>query len=38
MEERDGFPGALRTLGAVGGHIGAPHEVILTARTGSAGR
>ncbi len=27
LEERDGFPGALRTLGGVGGHVGAPHEV-----------
>ena len=25
VEERDGFPGALRALGGVGGHIGAPH-------------
>ena len=24
-EERHGFPGALRALGHVGGHIGAPH-------------
>jgi len=24
-EERHGFPGALRALGGVGGHIGAPH-------------
>ena len=24
-EERRGFPGALRTPGGVGGHIGAPH-------------
>ena len=25
-EERDGFPGALRALGGVGGHVGAPHD------------
>ncbi len=25
IEERHGFPGALRALGDVGGHIGAPH-------------
>jgi hypothetical protein len=25
IEERHGFPGALRTLGGVGGHVGAPH-------------
>jgi hypothetical protein len=25
IEERHGFPGALRALGGVGGHIGAPH-------------
>jgi len=24
-EERHGFPGALRALGGVGGHFGAPH-------------
>jgi hypothetical protein len=24
-EERDGSPGALRKLGGVGGHVGAPH-------------
>jgi len=24
-EERHGFPGALRALGGVGGHVGAPH-------------
>jgi hypothetical protein len=24
-EKRHGFPGALRALGGVGGHIGAPH-------------
>jgi hypothetical protein len=28
-EERPGFPGALRALGGVGGHFGAPHEVSL---------
>jgi hypothetical protein len=27
IEERHGFPGALRALGGVGGHIGPPHEV-----------
>jgi hypothetical protein len=26
IEERHGFPGALRALGGVGGHVGAPHE------------
>jgi hypothetical protein len=26
IEERPGFPGALRVLGGVGGHVGAPHE------------
>jgi hypothetical protein len=25
IEERHGFPGALRTLGGVRGHVGAPH-------------
>jgi hypothetical protein len=25
IEERDGLPGALRALGGVGGHVGAPH-------------
>jgi len=25
-EERHGFPGALRALGGVGGHLGAPHD------------
>jgi hypothetical protein len=25
-EEGPGLPGALRVLGGVGGHIGAPHE------------
>ena len=25
IEERHGFPGALRALGGVGGHFGAPH-------------
>jgi len=25
IEERHGFPGALRALGGVGGHVGAPH-------------
>jgi len=25
IEERRGFPGALRALGGVGGHLGAPH-------------
>jgi hypothetical protein len=24
-EERHGFPGALRAMGGVGGHFGAPH-------------
>jgi hypothetical protein len=27
VEERDGFPGALRALGGVGGHFGAPHVI-----------
>jgi hypothetical protein len=27
IEERHGFPGALRALGGVGGHIGAPHVI-----------
>jgi hypothetical protein len=27
IEERHGFPGALRTLGGVGGHVGAPHDI-----------
>ena len=27
VEERHGFPGALRALGGVGGHVGAPHVV-----------
>jgi len=27
FEERGGFPDALETLGGVGGHVGAPHEV-----------
>ncbi len=26
-EERHGFPGALRVMGGVGGHVGAPHVV-----------
>jgi len=26
-EERDGFPGALRALGGVGGHVEAPHMI-----------
>ena len=26
IEERHGFPGALRALGGVGGHVGAPHD------------
>jgi hypothetical protein len=26
-EQRDGFPGALRVLGGVGGHFGAPHVI-----------
>ena len=26
-EERNGFPGALRVMGGVGGHVGAPHVV-----------
>ena len=25
IEERHGFPGALRALGGVGGHVEAPH-------------
>ena len=25
IEERHGFPGALRALGGVEGHVGAPH-------------
>ncbi len=25
LEGRHGFPGALRALGGVGGHLGAPH-------------
>ena len=25
IEERHGFPAALRALGGVGGHVGAPH-------------
>jgi len=25
LEECHGFPGALRALGGVGGHVGAPH-------------
>jgi len=25
LEERHRFPGALRALGGVGGHLGAPH-------------
>jgi hypothetical protein len=25
VEERHGFPGALRASGGVGGHVGAPH-------------
>jgi hypothetical protein len=25
IEERHGFPAALRALGGVGGHLGAPH-------------
>ncbi len=25
VEERHGFPGPLRVLGGVGGHVGAPH-------------
>jgi hypothetical protein len=27
IEERHGFPGALRALGGVGGRVGAPHMV-----------
>ncbi len=27
IEERHGFPGALRALGGVGGHVGAPHMI-----------
>jgi uncharacterized protein (DUF934 family) len=26
IEERHGFPGALRAVGGVGDHLGAPHE------------
>ena len=26
-EERHGFPGALRVMGGVEGHVGAPHVV-----------
>ena len=26
IEERHGFPGALRAMGGVGGHVWAPHE------------
>jgi len=25
VEERHGFPGAVRAWGGVGGHVGAPH-------------
>ncbi len=28
VEERRGFPVALRALGGVGGHFGAPHEIL----------
>jgi hypothetical protein len=28
VEERHGFPGALRALGGVGGHVAAPHLVV----------
>ena len=27
VEERPGWPGVLRALGGVGGHVGAPHVV-----------
>ena len=27
IEERHGYPGALRALGGVGGHIWAPHVI-----------
>jgi len=27
IEERHGFPEALRAPGGVGGHVGAPHQV-----------
>ena len=27
IEERHGFPGALRASGGVGGHVGTPHMV-----------
>ena len=27
IEERHGFPGALRALGGLGGHVGAPQVV-----------
>ena len=27
IEERHGFPGGLRAVGGVGGHIGAPHVI-----------
>jgi hypothetical protein len=28
IEQRHGFPGALRVQGGVGGHIGAPHMMV----------
>ncbi len=43
VEERHGFPGALRALGGVGGHVGAPHVAMspqnreVEARHGSPG-
>jgi hypothetical protein len=27
VEKGHGFPGALRTVGGVGGHLGAPHLI-----------
>jgi hypothetical protein len=36
IEERHGFPGALRALRGVGGHLGAPARAIEE-RRGSAG-
>src|SRR5438105_154182 len=37
-EERPGFPGALRALGGVGGHVGAPHVIDARSLTGKAAR
>ena len=33
-EERHGFPRALRALGGVGGHIGAPHAIDVAINRG----